>query len=197
MKICAVKDYARPAVDLSEPEGKVWYAVIANVNAEHQCRDNLEEICRTYLPVTASIVKGGGRRQVERVSERALFPRYVLVANRRKGMFPFFLLRGVRGVESIVRCDGLPLPIKHEVVEAIMRRQAAGDFDKIKPKRLKTLEDAGYEEGQKVRSISGPFEGLPALIRRVVGGHRAEILISIFGRPTPAIVPLAELEKVA
>jgi transcription antitermination factor NusG len=194
------EDFQRTIPDMSPaPGSNPWYAVITNPNCEHQAADNLQEVCRPYFPRTASLVKGGGPRKLQRVSERALFPRYVFVCNHKPGMFPFFALRGVRGVESIVRVDGYPMPIPESVIAAIREREEAGEFDFATPTPPKrTMADHGLTEGQQMRIKSGPFEGWLATIEGLAkAGSEARLVIEMLGQVVRARVPVADLDRVA
>jgi transcription antitermination factor NusG len=192
----AIWSYKRATPDVEPPHSGVWYALIANPNCEHKLVRNLDASkFRAYLPCFSKVSRVGGRRKMEAVIERPIFPRYVFVASLH-GEFPFFWLQNTNGLESIVKIEGRPMPIPHGVIEEIMRRDIDGKFD-LRPKRLRTLQDAGFEAGDVVRVGAGAFEGLEAKIKALVGGSKARVLLEIFGRPTPIDVPLHELEKVA
>lgn len=198
-KLCKREDYQRPKPDMTPPESGVWYAVITRPNCEHKAAEKLRSVCRAYVPVTSQVVRGGGPKGGERVSERALFPRYVFVSKIGKGMFPFFALRGC-DVESIVRGgDNYPFAIAHEVVAAVMERQEAGEWDESAQVKMKrTLEDHGLYAGQLMRIRSGAMEGLLVKIEGLArGGQDARCLHDMLGREIKAQIPLAELEKVA
>ena len=53
-----------------------------------------------------------------------------------------------------------------------------------------------FQPGDRVRVVSGPFEGLSGIISRVVPERRlALIVVRIFGREAPIELPLIELER--
>jgi transcription antitermination factor NusG len=194
---CPPGSYTRTRPDMDAPPSGEWFAVVCNPGCERKARDGLAEpLFRTYLPMTAKIEKVGGRRKLKAVVERPLFPRYLFVCSRT-GALPFYFLRSVKGVESIVRSEGRPLAIPHAIIAELMRRDAAGDFDDSKQKRKKTLEDSGYSQGEIVTVLKGAFYGFEAKIQALMPGNKAKVLISIFGNPNPVILPLAELEKCA
>jgi transcriptional antiterminator RfaH len=192
----AIHAYKRAIPDTEAPPSGVWYALIANTNSEHKLVRNLDaSLFRAYLPCFSKVSKVGGRRKMEAVIERPIFPRYVFVCSRFPA-FPFFFLNQTRGLESIVKIEGRPMPIPHGVIEEIMRRDIDGKFD-LRPKRLRSLADAGFDAGDRVRVGEGPFAGFEAVIRSLVAGTKARVLLDIFGRPTPIDVALCDLEKVA
>lgn len=192
----AIWSYKRAIPDTTPPASGVWYALIANVGCEHKLTRNLDgRLFRSYLPCFSRVSRVGGRRKLEAVIERPIFPRYVFACSVEHE-FPFFFLQQTRGLESLVKIEGRPMAIPHGVIEEIMRRDIEGQFD-LRPKRLRTLADAGFEAGDRVRVGEGPFAGFEAVIRSLVAGSKARVLLEIFGRPTPIDVNLHELEKVA
>jgi transcription antitermination factor NusG len=195
-KIYSREDFTRTIPDMTPAPAGVWYAVITNPNCEHRAADALEEVCRSYLPRTSAIVAGGGPKKQKRVSERALFPRYVFICSRKPGMFPFFALRSIRGVESIVRVDGYPMPIPDAVIGLIRSREKAGEFDQATPTPAKrTLADHGLSEGQRMRIRSGPFDGWVASIEGLSkAGSEARLIVELMGNAVKVRVPIAELE---
>jgi transcription antitermination factor NusG len=192
----AIHSYKRVLPDMEAPPSGVWYALIANTNCEHKLVRNLDaSLFRSYLPCFSKVSRVGGRRKLEAVIERPIFPRYVFAASRSVD-FPFFFLHQTRGLQSIVKIEGTPMQIPHSVIAEIMRRDAGGDFD-LRPKRLRSLADAGFEVGGRVTVGEGPFQGFEAVIRSLVNGAKARVLLEIFGRPTPIDVALCDLGKVA
>ena len=196
--IWAPGEYQRARPDPTPPPSGVWYALVTNVNAERKAARALDApggLFLVYCPMTARLTPVGARTKRTAIVERPLFPRYLFVASRC-GAFPFGALRGVCGVESVVRCDGQPVAIPHGIVEAIMRRDLAGEFDGAKPARAKTLAEAGFHADEPVTVLAGAFAGLPATITALAPGHKARLLLEIFGRPTPVDAPLAKVGKV-
>ena len=209
--------YKRRKPDTSRPPSGVWYAVICNVNAEKKVRsalggnvcgeDDAEQAAKsvqkavqgqfmTYLPVRAMKQKVGGRRALEAVIERPLLPRYLFVASYSPA-FPFFNLRGVTGVESIVRVDGRPMPIPHAVIKSLMMRDIEGEFVAKGIESEITLEDYGLSTGSSTKINEGIFEGLSCIVKALMPHAHAQVLVNIFGRITPVSVPIADLERVA
>ena len=190
------KDYKRAKPDPSRPPSGVWYAVICNVNAERKALDALKHKFATYLPLEVKRQRRGGRKPVEGIVEKPLFPRYLFVASRELA-FRFFDLGGVNGVESIVRCEGRPMAIPHSVIEAIMRRDLAGEFVQAGIEKDLTLEDLGLCTGESVRLLNGSFTGIVGIIQALMPKSQARVMLNILGGPVPVTMPLAELEKVA
>jgi len=190
------KSYKRTKPTMERPPSGQWFAIITNVNSEKKAALGLRSSFLTYLPVLVKKQKVGGRRALEAVVERPLFPRYLFVASREPA-FRFYDLSGVNGVESIVRIEGRPMPIPHSVIEAIMRRDAAGEFVGPGVERDLTLEDLGLSTGGEVRITDGVFKDLSCIIKAIMPHSHARVMLNIFGRETLATVPLADLERVA
>lgn len=146
-----------------------------------------------YLPVTAKIQRTGGRQGREAVIERPLFPRYLFVASYELA-FKFFNLRSVKGVESVVSCEGRPMPIPHGVIKAIMARESTGEFDFTRPQ---TLEDMGLSTGDQMRMKNGAFGGIVGIIKALMPKQQAKVMLNILGKDVELNIALAELEKVA
>ena len=190
------KDYKRAKPDMTAPPSRQWFAVICNVNAEKKARNGLQGKFMTYLPVTVRKQLVGGRRGLEAIYERALFPRYLFVASREQA-FRFYDLAGVNGVESIVRCEGRPMPIPHSIIEAMMRREIAGEFVAPGVEKEITLEDLGLSTGDRVTLTNGAFTGIVGIIQALMPKAQARIMLEILGGAVPVTMPVADLEKVA
>lgn len=173
---------------------KVWYVIVCNVNCEKRAQTGLQQKgFVTYLPVLTKTVTLG-RRKAQKAVDRPLFTRYLFVGSLEREM-PFYHLRSTNGVESIVRSDGLPMPIPGELIEDIMAREAAGEFDYTRQPR--ELKDVGLEKGQAMEVVSGPFQGVTAKIRQLLPGWRAEVLIRMMGHDMPFRMDLADLKPMA
>ncbi|MDB5597398.1 MAG: uncharacterized protein JWM36_4359 [Hyphomicrobiales bacterium] len=173
---------------------KVWYVVICNVNCEKRAELGLRQKgFVTYLPLLKKTVVLG-RRKAKVSVERPLFTRYLFVSSLRREM-PFYHLRSTNGVESIVRSDGLPIPIPGELIEEIMAREDKGEFDSTREPR--DLKEVGLTIGQSTEVVSGPFQGVKATIRKLLPGWRAEVLIRMMGHDMPFRMGLADLKVVS
>lgn len=188
--------YHRAKPDPSRPPSGHWYAVICNVNAEKKAQRGLQAAFMTYLPVTVRKQKCGGRRALEAIVERPLFPRYLFVASREPA-FRFFDLSRVNGVESIVRCDGRPMPIPHAVIGSLMARDLVGEFVGPGIEADLTLEDVGLSTGANAVIKRGLSEGFECVIKALMPKAHASVMIRMFGREVEVQVPLADLEVVA
>jgi transcription antitermination factor NusG len=191
--------YHRTKPDPSRPPSGHWFVAISDVNAEKKAVRSLEGRYMTYLPVRTIIRKVGGRRGLQAVLEPPVFPRYFFVAS--KGLaFDFFGLKTANGngVAGLVRFDGAPVAVPHQVVAALMARDASGEFDDTLPKTEVEIEKStGFSTGVKARIDDGPFRGFVGKIKALMTADEAKIIIQIFGRDQELQVPFAQLSKVA
>jgi transcriptional antiterminator RfaH len=115
-----------------------------------------------------------------------LFPCYVFAQfDLRARYFDVKYMAGVQGIVS-AGCDPLAVPIP--VVEEIKRRGVNGVV-KIEPK--------GFESGECVRIVEGPFRGFEAIFERYLSGaERAAILLSALeANGLRVILPSSSLAK--
>jgi transcriptional antiterminator RfaH len=97
-----------------------------------------------------------------------LFPCYVFAQfDLQMRYFDIKYMAGVQGIVS-AGCDPLAVPLR--VVEEIKRRGING-IVKIAPK--------GFDQGERVRVVDGPFRGFEALFERhLSGAERVAILLT-------------------
>jgi transcriptional antiterminator RfaH len=179
-------------------EGFTWFVVVCNPKCERRAQLGLRRAgYQTYLPQTKRWVVHA-RTKVER--ENPLFPRYLFI-----GLKPgqdFFKMRGVDGVEGLVR-DGygvparIPAPEPREGEEMrahplarLLERELAGEFD------FTRLPDLGpqYRTGEIVRLTAGAFTDLQAQVVSMLSKGRVEVLLDFMGRETKVQMRATELK---
>lgn len=158
-----------PAGLYAEPH---WYACYTRARHEKQVELQLRERgLESYLPLIQQVRQWSDRKKVVQFP---LFPSYV---------FGRFTLREVHavlttpGVSTIVRANGYPTPIADDELENV-RRFATG------------LAEAGIEpetrpfltEGQWVRVLEGPFEGVEGLVVERRGRKRVVVGLAAIGQ---------------
>jgi transcriptional antiterminator RfaH len=184
-----------PPVDHTPPEifeGLTWFVVVCNPKCERRAQLGLRRAgYQTYLPQTKRWVVHA-RKKEER--ENPLFPRYIFI-----GLKPgqdFYKLRGVDGVESVVR-DGYGVPARipaagppHPLAR-ILERELAGEFD------FTRLPDLGpqYSPGEVVRLTVGAFMDLQAQVVSMLSKGRVEVVLDIMGRASKVKMKATELQR--
>ncbi|MFC4172657.1 transcription termination/antitermination protein NusG [Microvirga sp. GCM10011540] len=206
--------YARARIiDHTPPEtfeGLTWFVVVCNPKCERRAQLGLRRAgYQTYLPVERKYIERS-RKLVE--TENPLLPRYLFVGLKGYGEKEgqdFYKLRGVDGVESLVRNDGSPLVVQAakakdgetsfpRPLSRLREREVAGDFDHIKKaeeeKARKKALRAKCRPGARVSLLTGPMTGLQAIVQRVQSGGRIEVLLEFLGGVTKAKLKLDEVD---
>ena len=180
-------------------EGFTWFVVVCNPKCERRAQLGLRRAgYQTYLPQTKRWVVHA-RKKEER--ESPLFPRYIFI-----GIKPgqdFFKMRGVDGVEGLVR-DGygsparIPAPEPRGGEEArphplarLLERELAGEFDFTRlPEKGPT-----FEPGEVVKISSGSLAGQQALVTSMLSKGRVRMLMEFLGGTIPVEVVATDLER--
>ncbi len=179
-------------LDLCRPS-TAWHVVYTAPQAESTARNGIQAIgFDAYMPVerTTKIMR---RRRVEVV--RPLFSRYVFAG---VGMgFDWQDLRGVDGVEDVLRNNDVPSRVPVAWIDRLRKLEEFGTFDRRKNG------PTPFEIGEMVRMSEGPFAGLNARIEAFVAklksstaSKRAKVLFDFLGQQTRMEVDVVALEKV-
>jgi transcriptional antiterminator NusG len=158
-----------PAELYSEPH---WYACYTRARHEKQVEAQLRQRgMESYLPLVQQMRQWSDRKKAVQFP---LFPSYVF------GRFRLADLHHVLttpGVSTIVRANGYPTPIP------------PGDLDNVKH-FVAALADSGLEpdprpflaEGQWVRVMEGPFEGVEGIVVEARGRKRVLVGLAAIGQ---------------
>ena len=180
-------------VELSEPEdSRAWYVVHCYSGYENKVKHNLEQridtmqmedqIFQVVVPTEDEIEVRDGKR---RVVERRVFPGYILVQMILNDD-SWYVVRNTPGVTGFVGMGNEPTPLRHEEVQAIMKRMEA-EAPKIK---------VTFKPGQKVRIIDGPFNEFIGMVDEIdMERAKVRVLVSFFGRETPVELDFLQVEK--
>ena len=184
-----------PLLPISYP-GAAWHVVMTNVKCEFRAKMGLEAKGFTvYLPVE-KVKRRHARRTT--VSLLPLFRRYLFVAfdpDRDEWFSPIKLTDGVEDMLCYPKfatdapdVAWMPLRVPAGEIEALKRREAAGDFDY-------TNAACAFTPGQSVRiADAGAMTGLNAIVHSTPPNKRVEILLSVLGRQTIVKLEANQLE---
>lgn len=112
--------------------------------------------------------------------EEPLFPRYVFVgAHAEQSWAP---IRSTVGVSGLVRFGGEAAVVPTALVDEL-RREAGGDVERHHV----------FKHGQAVRIVGTSYSSIEGIFQMQEGAERAQVLISLLGRPAVVTVPLSEL----
>lgn len=130
--------------------------------------------------------------RISKVISKKLFPGYVFVE-----MFmneeSWEIVRNTEHVINFVSNAGQPIPLKIRDVEALRLLMS-------EKKSSKTTEEIkikiNLEVGERVKIKSGPFEGFSGTVKEVKPDKKEiTVAVTIFGRETPVVLNVAEVEK--
>lgn len=129
-----------------------------------------------------------------KTKKRRLFPGYVFIEmymNEDTWQF----VRDVPNVINFVSLGGQPIPLKKHEVRALLRQAGLEEYEKAGKKAVKIELD--YSVGEAVRIKTGPFEDFVGTISEInPEKQELKVMVSIFGRETPVILHISEVEKI-
>jgi transcription termination/antitermination protein NusG len=173
-----------------------WYVVHTYAGYENKVKTNLESRIHTmqmedkifdvHIPMEDVMEIKGGKKQVV---QRKVFPGYLLV----KMVYDndsWYVVRNTPGVTGFVAAGtgSKPTPLSRREVEKILS---------VKKEEVKPQFRLGFEEGDVVRIISGPFADFNGTISEInVDQSKLKVLVNIFDRETPVELSFDQVAKV-
>jgi transcriptional antiterminator NusG len=173
-----------------------WYVVHTYAGYENKVKANLEsrihtmqmegKIFRVYIPMEDVMEIKSGKKQVV---QKKVFPGYLLV----KMLYDndsWYVVRNTPGVTGFVSAGtgSKPTPLSKREVEKILV---------VKKEEVKPAFRLGFEEGDVVRIISGPFADFNGTISEInVDQSKLKVLVNIFDRETPVELGFDQVSKV-
>lgn len=171
-------------------EGKHrWYLVVAHAGRERLARYHLtQQGFEVYLPMRAPLIANA------KAQPRPMFPRYLFVSVDldRPGWRAIYSTIGVHSILTTGHGEtARPRAVPTALVSALKAREVEG-LVILAPKVVQ--KPCGHAPGDKVRvAIGSRFAGLEAVFEERVDAKRAAVLISLLGRDSRHVVPLASL----
>jgi transcription termination/antitermination protein NusG len=173
-----------------------WYVVHTYAGYENKVKTNLEsrihtmqmegKIFNVHIPMEDIMEIKGGKKQVV---QKKVFPGYLLV----KMIYDndsWYVVRNTPGVTGFVSAGtgSKPTPLSRREVEKILV---------VKKEEVKPQFRLGFEEGDIVRIISGPFADFNGTISEInVDQSKLKVLVNIFDRETPVELGFDQVSKV-
>jgi len=173
-----------------------WYVVHTYAGYENKVKANLEsrihtmqmedKIFRVYIPMEDVMEIKSGKKQVV---QKKVFPGYLLV----KMLYDndsWYVVRNTPGVTGFVSAGtgSKPTPLSKREVEKILV---------VKKEEQKPQVRLGFEEGDVVRIISGPFADFNGTISEINPDQaKLKVLVNIFDRETPVELSFEQVSKV-
>ena len=188
-------------------EGRSWYVVHTYSGYEDRVKTNLDQriksmeaediVFRVVVPSVDEIeIRDGQRRTVP----RKIFPGYVLVqmmelkqenpaaseAEKALSSKAWTVVRNSPGVTGFVGSGTAPTPLEEAEVRSIIRQMKAEE------PRVKV----GFQEGQSVRVIDGPFSDFVGTVEEINAEKgKVKVTVSMFGRETPVELDFLQVER--
>ena len=173
-----------------------WYVVHTYAGYENKVKANLEsrihtmqmegKIFRVHIPMEDVMEIKGGKKQVV---QKKVFPGYLLV----KMVYDndsWYVVRNTPGVTGFVSAGTgtKPTPLSRREVEKILT---------VKKEEAKPQVRLGFDEGDVVRIISGPFADFNGTISEINADQaKLKVLVNIFDRETPVELSFEQVSKV-
>jgi transcriptional antiterminator NusG len=173
-----------------------WYVVHTYAGYENKVKANLEsrihtmqmegKIFRVYIPMEDVMEIKSGKKQVV---QKKVFPGYLLV----KMLYDndsWYVVRNTPGVTGFVSAGtgSKPTPLSKREVEKILV---------VKREEVKPQLRLGFEEGDVVKIISGPFADFNGTINEInLDQSKLKVLVNIFDRETPVELGFDQVSKV-
>ncbi len=202
--IAKAKAEAEPEPDPDlEPKGDdpfggpgEWFVVHTYAGYENKVKANLEsrihtmqmeeKIFRVHIPMEDVMEIKGGKKQVV---QKKVFPGYLLVKMWYDND-SWYVVRNTPGVTGFVAAGtgAKPTPLSKREIEKILV---------VKKEEHKPVVRLGFDEGDVVRIISGPFADFNGTINEINADQaKLKVLVNIFDRETPVELAFDQVAKV-
>ena len=191
-----VQEEEAPAADDPFRGPGDWYVVHTYAGYENKVKTNLEsrihtmqmegKIFRVHIPMEDVMEIKNGKKQVV---QKKVFPGYLLVKMEYDND-SWYVVRNTPGVTGFVSAGTgtKPTPLSKREVEKILV---------VKKEEVKPAFRLGFEEGDVVRIISGPFADFNGTISEInVDQSKLKVLVNIFDRETPVELGFDQVSKV-
>ena len=175
--------------NVSENIDVKWYILHTYSGYENLVKVNLETVFKNNniedrlvevtIPVEDVVEEKNGKRKVV---QRKMFPGYVLIKmHYTRNMW--HLVTGTRGVTGFVGPQGRPTPLTD---------------DEIRRMRLEKVEiKTDFKVGDQVKVMQGPLADMAGEISSInLQTGKCNIVINMFGHPTPAELDIYQVERV-
>ena len=163
-----------------------WYVVHTYSGYENKVMTTLQQqiesrhledrICELRVPTetVVEVNKDGKQKEVE----RKLFPGYVFVKMVMSDE-AWYIVRNTRGVTGFVGSATKPIPLTDEEVSNLG----------VEKKQV----EVNYSVGDTVQIVGGALEGFTGTVESIdVDNNVVKVIVSMFGRSTPAEVELGQ-----
>ena len=168
-----------------------WYVVHTYSGYENKVAQNIEKVVENrklrdtiqLVKVPVEIVEQTDSQGNKKEAESKLFPSYVLVKMVMTDE-SWYIVRNTRGVTGFVGPGSKPVPLTDKEVAAL-----GVDIRKVQT-------SVNFKAGDEVTVLGGPFDGWIGTVKAVnLDEQTVDIVVSMFGRETPATLPVSQVKK--
>lgn len=184
-----------------------WAVLMSGPMAEAIAERSIVELgYRSYLPMSTKAIRAtqyddDGKRSRPRgeVVQRPAFRGYLFVELWPEQPWRQLLdSRVTRGVDSMILRGERPALLTAELIDALRKAEADGDFDEPRGFRVRgqSKRRTDINDGDIVRIGNGPFRSFLGMMEGQDDAGRAKVLLSLLGRDTPISIEATDLELV-
>jgi len=166
-----------------------WYVIHTYSGYENKVKTDLEKMVKNreledfffeiVVPMEEQIEIKEGKRKA---NLKKVFPGYVLIKMIVTDE-TWYIVRNTRGVTGFVGSGTNPIPLTEEEIRNM-------GFEEVEVK-------VDYEVNDSVKVINGPLEGFIGVVQEINKEKgKVKVLISMFGRETPAELEFSQVQKV-
>ena len=159
------------------------FARLAVMNLEHYVTD---------IEIPEESVTKVDEKGNSTTTNQSVYPGYMLIRMELNDLTRS-AIRDTPGITGFVGAGGVPTPLSRAEYDNIVRKGASGKSGKASVART----TSSFEVGQAVKVIAGPlknFDGVVSEVSPLAG--KIKVLLSIFGRETPAELAFDQVEKI-
>ncbi len=169
-----------------------WYVVHTYSGYENKVAQNIEKVVENrklqdtiqQVRVPVEIIEETDAAGKKKESESKLFPSYVLVKMVMTDE-SWYIVRNTRGVTGFVGPGSKPVPLSDKEVAAL-----GVDVRKVQT-------SVSFKVGDEVTVSGGPFDGWVGTVKAInLDEQTVDIVVSMFGRETPATLPVSSVKPV-
>lgn len=176
---------------------KAWYIATTYSSHENKVAENIkrrietfnlqDKVFRVIVAEEKIVIKEKSGKEKEKLKN--LYPGYIFVEMIMTDD-TWYMVRNTPGVTGIAGSSGggtKPTPVPTNEIESVLKR--IGQIDESMISR--------YNVGDRVKVISGPFNGMEGEITEINPETNAVSIQTVFfGRPTPLEVEFSIIEKI-
>jgi transcription antitermination factor NusG len=174
-----------------------WYVAAVKSGAEKEAIGELAgEGLVTFMPV-CRIERHDRRKRMPVIRKFPVIRGYVFIGF--DGVIDFYSVHQAGHVTGILGCNGVPQRVRETDVQALMRGQKDGAFDRDANGMLvaEIRKNKGLQPNDRVKVETGPFTGFFATVTHPAGKRLVKTMMDIFGALTPCEFALDQIKKVA